>query len=292
MATGTVSCAIVRPEIAALHDSRAHRREQPRADEPLARALRMVWIDRLAVELHDERVLERAAQRVRRRRAHRCDAVKSRAADPSGRSSPCAPRRRFGYSGPRNVTSKIRRFSATNPGSVLRRFEKPRTSQPAPATSMIASAISATVMTLSQRAVLRPPLVDRLLSFSSVRTSVRASRSAGAKPTKQAGDDQHDEREHQDAPVERHGVEARQLRGADRQQGTHAQHRRRARRAPLRRPRATRTRSAAAGRCDRARRRAPRARPSLARAPRRAPAAGWSRSRTPAAAAVRSPTSR
>ena len=48
---------------------------------------------------------------------------------------------------------------------------------------MIASAISATVITLSQRAVARPPLVDRLLSLISVLTSVRASRIAGAKPT-------------------------------------------------------------------------------------------------------------
>ena len=54
---------------------------------------------------------------------------------------------------------------------------------PAPATSTIASAISTTVITLSQRAVPRPPLVDRVLSLISVRTSVPASRSAGANPT-------------------------------------------------------------------------------------------------------------
>ena len=92
----------------------------------------------------------------------------------------------FGYFGPRNDTSKSRRLSATNPRSVLRRLAKPRTSQPAPATSMIASAISITVITLSQRAVPRPPLVERVLSFISVRTSVPASRSAGANPTSAA----------------------------------------------------------------------------------------------------------
>ena len=89
------------------------------------------------------------------------------------------------------------RLSAENPRSVLRRLEKPRTSQPAPATSMIASAISATVITLSQRPVLRPLVVDRLLSLSSVLTSVRASRSAGSEAHEQTADEQRHEREQQ-----------------------------------------------------------------------------------------------
>ncbi len=56
-------------------------------------------------------------------------------------------------------------------------------SHPALATSTMASAICDTVITLSHCEVARPALVDRLLSLRSVRTSVRASRSAGANPT-------------------------------------------------------------------------------------------------------------
>ena len=48
---------------------------------------------------------------------------------------------------------------------------------------MIASAISTTVIALSHRAVPRPPVADRVVSFMRARTSVAARRSAGAKPT-------------------------------------------------------------------------------------------------------------
>ncbi len=73
-------------------------------------------------------------------------------------------------------------MSGTKPASVFRRFANPRTSQPAPATNMIASATSATVIAISQRAVPRPALAERELSFMSVFISLRSRRTAGARP--------------------------------------------------------------------------------------------------------------
>ena len=78
----------------------------------------------------------------------------------------------------------MRRFSGAKPRSAPRSPANPRTSQPAPATRMIASAISITVIALSQRAVPRPPVAERVLSFITDRTSAAARRSAGAKPTR------------------------------------------------------------------------------------------------------------
>ena len=85
----------------------------------------------------------------------------------------------------------------------MRRLAKPRTSQPAPATSTIASAISTTVIALSQRAVPRPPLVERLLSFISVRTSVPRQPQRRREADEQPADDERRQREQQHAPVER-----------------------------------------------------------------------------------------
>src|SRR5262249_9588436 len=59
----------------------------------------------------------------------------------------------LGYFGPRNDTSKINRFSGAKPRSVVRRLAKPRTSQPAAATRMMASATSIIVIALNHRAV-------------------------------------------------------------------------------------------------------------------------------------------
>ena len=125
--------------------------------------------------------------------------------------------------GPRNATSNSSRLSATKPGSVFRRFENPRTSQPAPATSMIASATSATVIAMSQRAVPRPALAERELSFMSVFMSLRSRRIAGASPMIAPVTTSIDEREEQHARIERHRVEARQLRRADREQRAETQ---------------------------------------------------------------------
>ena len=99
-----------------------------------------------------------------------------------------------------------------------RRLENPRISQPAPATSVMASPISATVIALSQRAVPRPPLVERPLSLSSVLTSVARQPQRRRKANQHAADDERDEREHQHPAVERHRLEPRQRRGADDEQ--------------------------------------------------------------------------
>ena len=76
---------------------------------------------------------------------------------------------------------------------------------------------------MSQRAVPRPALAERELSFMSVFISLRKSRTAGASPMIAPVTTSTSEREEQDARVERHRVEPRQLRRADREQRAETQ---------------------------------------------------------------------
>ena len=75
------------------------------------------------------------------------------------------------------------RPAGVKPGSVRWRFQKLRSSSAAPIVSTMAIAISATTSPFRSRCAARPPKPPRPDSLTSVFTSVRASRRAGAKPT-------------------------------------------------------------------------------------------------------------
>ena len=143
---------------------------------------------------------------------------------------------------------------------------------------------------MSQRAVPRPALAERELSFMSVFMSLRMQTDRGSKSDNRAGDDEHGERKDEHARIERHGVETRQLRRADREQRAETERadddaHDRARGRQHQRLREELTHQPAPSRAQR------RAHGHLAR-PRRAAReqAGWRRSRMRGGAAARSPT--
>ena len=95
---------------------------------------------------------------------------------------PCGGKMRDGGS----CASNTSRPRGSNPRLASPRLAKLRTSQPAPATRVIASAISTTIIDFNGRWVRPPAVALRPLSFMSVRRLVRANRSAGASPTRTA----------------------------------------------------------------------------------------------------------
>ena len=191
-----------------------------------------------------------------RRRADADDARQRRRAARSSPAMPRTRRRRWDTSGPATSTSKI---SALVGGESEVRAAKLREAAHEPAG---AGDEHDRQRDLGDRHHAQPARgaapadVDRPLSFISVRTSVAASRSAGAKPTSTPLTHERDQREQQDASIERDRVEPRQLARAD---ASAARGRRRTRRDADDRAgarRAARTRSAAGARCGRGWRRA------------------------------------
>ena len=175
--------------------------------------------------------------------------------------------------------SKTRRRAGSNPRSAPPRLAKLRTSHPAPATSVIASAISATTIVFNSRCALPPAVALRPLSFISVLKLVLREPQRGRQAHEQAGHDEDAQGEQEHAHVERHAYRGaaaatRPMPGGRGRPGTPLPVRR-----ASRRPRRPSTRSATDGRSARGPHRGRRGPPSLATARRRAPASGSSRSR-------------